>query len=78
MKAATEQGNDSTKYDGSVKNGHDFEVQTQISEIESKFTKKKKNFKHMLQSKMYKEDEELREDEENIQPAIVENQEDIR
>ena len=41
----TGNGNDSTKYEGS-KYDQDPEVQTQISEIESKFAKKKKNFKH--------------------------------
>jgi len=51
----TGNGNDSTKYEGS-KYDQDPEVQTQISEIESKFAKKKKNFKHLLKNKMYKED----------------------
>ena len=51
----TGNGNDSTKYEGS-KYDQDPEVQTQISEIESKFAKKKKNFKHLLTNKMYKED----------------------
>jgi hypothetical protein len=51
----TGNGNDSTKYEGS-KYDQDPELQTQISEIESKFAKKKKNFKHLLKNKMYKED----------------------
>lgn len=51
----TGNGNDSTKYEGS-KYDQDQDAQTQISEIESKFVKKKKNFKHMMKGKMYRED----------------------
>ncbi len=48
-------GNDSTKYEGS-RYDQELDVITQISEIENKFSKKKKNFKHLLKNKMYKED----------------------
>lgn len=46
---------DSTKYEGSVlKNESD--QQTQLSEIESKFSKKKRNHKNLAGYKQYKED----------------------
>ena len=51
----TGNGNDSTKYEGS-RYDQDQDAQTQISEIEGKFVKKKKNFKHLMKGKMYRED----------------------
>ena len=69
----TGNGNDSTKYEGS-KYDQDQDAQTQISEIESKFVKKKKNFKHMMKGKMYREDyngePELPQPEEDLMDRV--------
>lgn len=63
----TGNGNESTKYEGSRYDG-DHDANTQISDIESKFVKKKKNMKQIAKAKMYKEDFE--EDEiDNLKEA---------
>lgn len=54
--------NISTKYGVSGVARQDIENQTQISEIESKFTKKKKGHKSSIMSKLYKDEDDIESD----------------
>ena len=84
-------GVESTKYNGSQLNqyGQEFDNQTQISEIESKFARKKANNHHqkLLKAKIYKNEDPIEENyledkfknrPDNINQMMKTNKEDIR
>ena len=65
-----DQSNISTKYGGSNAR-MDYDNQTQISEIESRFTRKRKNHKQALVSKLYKDEDsmEIYQDDDTYNPG---------
>lgn len=87
----SQHGVDSTQYAGSQQNqyGNEFDNQTQISEIESKFARKKANNHHqkLLKAKIYKNEDPIEENyledkfknrPENINQMMKTNKDDIR